>query len=97
MWTGADAIELGLVDELGNLDDAIAYAADKANLTDYSFKYYPKQKDLMEMLTSGNMPEPYTKSLIKNRLGKNYKYLETVENISKVDGIQALMPFMIVE
>ena len=97
VWTGADAIELGLVDELGNLDDAIAYAADKANLTDYSFKYYPKQKDLMEMLTSGNMPEPYTKSLIKNRLGKNYKYLETVENISKVDGIQALMPFMIVE
>ncbi|MBP5642666.1 MAG: signal peptide peptidase SppA [Bacteroidales bacterium] len=97
VWTGADTIELGLVDELGNLDDAIAYAADKANLTDYSFKYYPKQKDLMEMLTSGNMPEPYTKSLIKNRLGKNYKYLETVENISKVDGIQALMPFMIVE
>ncbi len=97
VWAGADAIELGLVDELGNLDDAIAYAADKANLTDYSFKYYPKQKDLMEMLTSGNMPEPYTKSLIKNRLGKNYKYLETVENISKVDGIQALMPFMIVE
>lgn len=97
VWAGADAIELGLVDELGNLDDAIAYAADKANLTDYSFKYYPKQKDLMEMLTSGNMPEPYTKSLIKNRLGKNYKYLETVENISKVDGVQALMPFMIVE
>lgn len=97
VWAGADAIGLGLVDELGNLDDAIAYAADKANLTDYSFKYYPKQKDLMEMLTSGNMPEPYTKSLIKNRLGKNYKYLETVENISKVDGVQALMPFMIVE
>ena len=97
VWAGADALELGLVDELGGLDKAIEYAANKANLTDYSFKYYPKQTSLMEMLTSGSMPEPYTKSLIKKRLGKNYTYIEAAENISKVDGVQALMPFMIVE
>lgn len=53
--------------------------------------------DLMDMLMSGSIPEPYTKSLIKRKLGKNYMYLETVENISRLDGIQALMPFMIVE
>lgn len=97
VWAGADALELGLVDELGGLDKAIEYAANQANLTDYSFKYYPKQKDLMETLMSGDLQEPYTKSLIKNKLGKNYTYLETVEIISKLDGIQALMPFMIVE
>lgn len=97
VWAGADALELGLVDELGGLDKAIEYAANKANLTDYSIKDYPKQKDMMEMLMSGSMPEPYTKSLIKNKLGKNYTYLETIENMSKVNGVQALMPFMIVE
>ena len=97
VWAGADAIEIGLVDELGGLDKAIAYAAEKANLTDYSLKDYPKQKDMMEMLLSGSMPEPYTKALLKKKLGKNYTYLETVENISKLDGVQALMPFLIVE
>lgn len=97
VWTGADALELGLVDELGGLDKAIEYAANKANLTDYSIKNYPKQQDLMETLLSGNLTEPYTKSLIKKRLGSNYTYIETFENVSRLNGIQALMPFMIVE
>ncbi len=97
VWAGADALELGLVDELGGLVKAIEYAADKAGLTDYSFKYYPEQMDLMDLLLKGNVQEPYTKSLIKNKLGKNYTYLETFENISKLDGVQALMPFMIME
>lgn len=97
VWTGADALELGLVDELGGLDKAIEYAANKANLKDYSIKNYPKQKDLMETLMSGNLTEPYTKSLIKKRLGSNYTYIETFENVSRLNGIQALMPFMIVE
>ena len=97
VWAGADAIEIGLVDELGGLDKAIAYAAEKANLTEYSLEDYPKQKDMMEMLLSGSMPEPYTKALLKKKLGRNYTYLETVENMSKLDGVQALMPFLIVE
>ena len=97
VWTGADALELGLVDELGGLDKAIEYAANKANLKDYSIKNYPKQEDLMETLLSGNLTEPYTKSLIKKRLGSNYTYIETFENVSRLNGIQALMPFMIVE
>lgn len=97
VWAGTDALELGLVDELGGLDKAIEYAAKQADLTDYSIKDYPKQKDLMEMLLSGDIQEPYAKSLIKNKLGKNYSYLETVDNISRLDGVQALMPFMIVE
>ena len=97
VWAGADALEIGLVDELGGLDKAIAYAAEKANLKEYSLKDYPKQKDMMEMLLSGSMPEPYTKALLKKKLGKNYAYLEAAETISSLDGVQALMPFLIVE
>ena len=97
VWAGTDALELGLVDEIGSIDKAILYAANKANLTEYSIKEYPKQKDMLQELLNGNVPEPYTKSLIKKRLGSNYTYLEAIENISKLDGVQALMPFMIVE
>ena len=97
VWTGTDALELGLVDEMGGLDKAIEYAAQAANLTDYSLKDYPKQESLMDMLLKGDIQEPYANALMKKRLGNNYKYIETIENITKVDGVQALMPFMIVE
>lgn len=97
VWTGTDALELGLVDEMGGLDKAIEYAAQKASLTDYSLKDYPKQESLMDMLLKGDIQEPYANALMKKRLGNNYKYIETIENITKVDGVQALMPFMIVE
>lgn len=97
VWTGADALELGLVDEMGGLDKAIEYAANAANLTDYSLKDYPQQESLMDMLLKGDIQEPYANTLLKNRLGNNYKYIETIENITKVDGVQALMPFIIVE
>ena len=97
VWTGADALELGLVDEMGGLDKAIEYAAQAAKLTDYSIKDYPKQESFIDLLMKGDVQEPYTNALMKKRLGDNYKYIETVENITKLDGIQALMPFMIVE
>ncbi len=41
VWTGKRAIEIGLVDELGGLDEAIAIAAEKAGLTDYKTVEYP--------------------------------------------------------
>lgn len=97
VWTGADALELGLVDEMGGLDKAIEYAANAANLTDYSLKDYPQQESLMDMLLKGDIQEPYANALMKKILGNNYKYIETIENITKVDGVQALMPFIIVE
>ena len=97
VWAGADALQIGLVDEIGGLDKAIAYAAQKANLTDYSLKYYPKQESFMDLLMKGDIAEPYTKSLLKNKLGKNYTYIEAVETVTRLDGVQALMPFMIVE
>lgn len=97
VWSGVDALELGLVDEIGGIDKAIEYAAKQADLTDYSFKYYPKQQDLMQQLLSGNIQKPYTKSLLQKRLGKNYSYLQAMENIESLDGIQALMPYSVME
>ncbi|MBS7320651.1 MAG: signal peptide peptidase SppA, partial [Myroides sp.] len=44
VWTGTMAKESGLVDELGSLDDAIAYAADLVKSTDYRISLYPEYK-----------------------------------------------------
>ena len=97
VWSGTDALEIGLVDELGGIDKAIAYAADKAGLTSYSIKEFPKQEDPLGNLFKTETQEYYAKSLMKKNLGSSYKYLEAIENISKIEGIQALMPMVVVE
>ena len=95
VWSGTDAIEIGLVDELGGIDKAIAYAATKAGLSSYSIKEYPKQEDVLESLFKTETQEYYTKSIMKQNLGKAYQYLETIEKINQTEGVQALMPFVI--
>ena len=97
VWSGTDAIAIGLVDELGGIDKAIAYAADKAGLTSYSIKEFPKQEDPLQNLFKTETQEYYTKAIMKNNLGSSYKYLEAIENISKIKGVQALMPMVVVE
>jgi protease-4 len=97
VWSGTDALEIGLVDELGGIDKAIAYAADKAGLTSYSIKEFPKQVDPLENLFKTETQEYHTKAVMKNNLGASYKYLEAIENISRIEGIQALMPMVVVE
>lgn len=97
VWSGSDAIGIGLVDELGGIDKAIAYAADKAGLTSYSIKEFPKQEDPFENLLKSETQEYYTKAVMKKNFGSSYKYFEAIENINKIEGIQALMPIMVVE
>jgi len=50
VWLGQDALKLGLVDELGNIDCAIAKAADLAGIEEYELTYYPEKKDPLEDL-----------------------------------------------
>ena len=63
VWTGADALEIGLVDEIGTLEDAISYAAALADLhssDDYSVVGYPKPLTFMEelLMSFGKTQEP---------------------------------------
>ena len=97
VWSGINAIEIGLIDEFGGIEKAIAYAAEKANLESYSIKEYPKQEDMFESLFKTKTQEYYAKSLMKKNLGSTYQYLEAIEQINKLEGIQALMPMMTFE
>ena len=53
VFTGRQALDLGLVDRLGGLDDAIEHVAQQAGLKDYELRVVPRPKNLMELLTEG--------------------------------------------
>ena len=93
VWTGEMAKELKLVDQLGGLDDAIAAAADRANLEDYSVERYPEQMDFLTSLLSNVSPERYIQEKVKSMFGDFGQTFLFLKNIDKVDRLQARMPF----
>lgn len=96
VWSGVDAKANGLVDELGNLDDAIAAAAEMAGLESYSIRQYPKYKTDFErfMENLGGVKAKIGQELIQEEIGTEaYKMLKEFKDLSKQEGIQAKMPF----
>lgn len=98
VWTGRDALKIGLVDELGGMKDAISYAADKAGIKDQKVVYYPKVKEdkfaeLIEQFEEQNESEVKIESpeLPKEML-TYYRKLKAVENMQ---GIQMRLPFSV--
>lgn len=92
VYTGAQAKTLGLVDELGNLNDAIAAAARMAKLKNYRLKELPSQKNPIDELIKG-----FTSAQAKNiekELGLPFYEWKTVKNILENDRIQARMEFI---
>jgi len=92
VWTGSQALKIGLVDRLGNLDDAVHSAAAKAKITDYKLVAYPEQKSLLENFGSGITSEAKT-YLMKQELGDNYRYYNDLKTILKFNGAQMRMPY----
>ncbi len=99
VWAGADAIEIGLVDQLGDLEDAIAYAAQKAGLgNDYKITEMPEPKDFFTRIMESMNPTDEIDAAMRQKLGAYYDYLQGLENLQKNTGVQARMPFdMIIE
>ena len=98
VWAGADAIGIGLVDKLGDMEDAIAYAAEKANLAnDFKVTEWPKQKDFFtRFMETMNGSDDKLDAVLKQKLGVYYNYYQGLENLQKNTGIQARMPFDLV-
>jgi protease-4 len=96
VWSGKQALENGLVDELGGLDVAVNAAASLANVIDYKVLSYPSyEKDVKEMLKS--IPFISSKnSLLKEWVGNaNFSLFQHINNLRNVKGIQARMPFVL--
>ena len=99
VWAGADAIELGLVDQLGDMEDAIAYAVQKAELgSDYKVTEWPKQKDFFTRMMESMNESDKLDAAMRQKMGVYYDYLQGLDNLQKNTGIQARLPFdMVIE
>ena len=96
VWTGIQAKEIGLVDELGGLDVAIEIAAKKGKLKPGAYKVvvYPKAKSFLDQLISSAMLES---SLTQKFAALNMPWAKPIlemERMKKREGYLALMPYL---
>lgn len=93
VWTGSEAVKIGLVDKIGGLREAIAEAAKLAKIKSYSTVNYPEYEKSFEDIFA-NFPFAKSKtSFIKEEIGEeNYRLLEEVKRIKQRKGIQAILP-----
>ncbi len=96
VWIGKTAVKLGLVDEIGGIDDAIDYAAKESGLDNYKIAVYPKQKSSFELLMEqlGNSSRMSIASMI---LGEDLPYLKALKQIEHFDPIQCRMEDITIE
>jgi protease-4 len=93
VWTGTQAKDRGLVDVLGNFEDALTIAAEKAGvINDYKVRYYPVQKSFFQEWLSEMEENSETKAL-QRELGEHYKTYEQLKKLKGYQGSQARMPF----
>ena len=96
VWTGSEAVKIGLVDKIGGLREAIAEAAKLAKIKSYSTVNYPEYEKNFEDIFA-NFPFAKSKmAFIKEEIGEeNYQLLQEIKRIKQRKGIQAIMPFEI--
>jgi protease-4 len=95
VWTGSQALKLGLVDRLGNINDAIASAAKKAKIKDYKLVSYPEQKSIFNKFGADISAEVKSK-MVQSELGENYKYYAQIKSVTQLMRTpQARLPFVL--
>lgn len=92
IWSGLNALEIGLVDEIGGLDYAIEEAAELAGLEEYRTIDLPEIKDPFDQFIEDFSTSVRTKIITKT-VGKEYIYYEKLNELIKNQGIQARLPF----
>lgn len=94
VWSGTEALKRGLVDRLGNIDDAIASAAKKAKIKDFKIVNYPAQVDPIKSLFD-NSADKVKAYFVQRELGDNYIYYEQMKSALNLSGVQARIPYNI--
>ena len=95
IWTGQHALELGLVDQLGNINDAIAVAKKRAGIDEYSIKEYPAETSFLDNLLSDTKGGSYADAQLKMTLGEYYEMFRQMRSLTNHTGIQARLPYSI--
>jgi len=92
VWTGEDALKIGLVDKIGGLNDAVKLAVEKAKLKTYNVREYPEKEDFVTKFMK-NFSNDVETRIAKAQLGNQYTLFQQVKNLDKINGIQARMSY----
>ena len=96
VWSGQDALKIGLVDQIGGMDDAIKEAAALAKIKSFKTQNFPEyQKNFDDVLSSLGLAQS-KESFIKEEIGeKNYLIIQRIKRLQQMKGTQAIMPYEI--
>lgn len=94
VWSGADAIKIGLVDKIGGLDDAIAEAAKLGKTQKYRTQDYPEyERELLAFFEDMGLIQSKA-DLLKEQLGEqNYALLQRIQIITRQQGVMTRLPY----
>jgi protease-4 len=100
VWTGTDALRLGLVDAIGDMDRAIQSASAKANLKDYQIVTYPEPVDkfesMMRSLKGSTAASAAIEASVKKELGEDYEYYQQIKDLRNMNNKAMMaMPFVL--
>lgn len=97
VWDGSEALSLGLVDRMGNLNDAVQAMADALGFDDYEVVTYPKLKltfweQMEELQRQGAI-----RAMIPQSMNEEYKMYQEVKSLTEQPTVQARMEFMTIK
>ncbi len=93
VWSGTEALKLGLVDKMGGLQDAIAYAAKQAKLgKNYRIINFPKRKAILQQFMDELSGDAQAR-IIASHLGSWDTYFRQIKSFEAMKGVQARLPF----
>lgn len=96
VWSGQDALRIGLVDKIGGMDDALKEAAALAKIKEYRTQDFPEyEKDLDDVLAQFGLAQS-KETMMKEELGEeNYMILQRLKRLNQLKGVQAILPYEI--
>lgn len=94
IWSGLNALELGLIDEIGGMNRALEVAAELAELAEYRVVKLPEIKDPFTQIMDDFSTKVKNK-IVEEAMGSEYIYYQKLNELINSQGIQARLPFSI--
>ncbi len=96
VWTGVHAKEIGLVDQLGGLDVAIAEAKKRAKVEECTVMNYPAEENMFtKLLDTATNSDSYADAKARELFGEYFEILIAAKSITGRNGVQAALPYTI--
>ena len=92
VWTGEQALKIGLVDELGGIEHAVELAGELAEIYNYNIMEVSTDHDFLKELLEKQI-EVVKQSVVKDMLGDEYEHFRTLRKVKATYGIQARIPY----